>query len=128
MWKPIYIESVYSLEFCFMTILESKLFKIYQWGLDLIKKYFRNKYWTALIVFIVWICLFDNNSLVRQVQRKYQIVKLNKEISYYQKELQKTKIEEKALKYSDEYFEKFVRETYLLKRPNEVLYIFAEEK
>jgi cell division protein FtsB len=76
----------------------------------------------------IWIFLFDNNSVVRQVQRKYQIVKLNKEISYYQKEFQKTKIEEKALNYSDEYFEKFVRETYLLKRPNEVLYIFAEEK
>lgn len=111
-----------------MTKLESRLFTTYQWGLALIKKYFRSKYWTAFILFIVWICLFDNNSLVRQVQRKYQIVKLNKEISYYQKELQKTKIEEKALKYSDEYFEKFVRETYLLKRPNEVLYIFAEER
>lgn len=111
-----------------MTILESKLYYIYQRGQSLIKKYFRNKYWTAFILFIVWICLFDNNSLVRQVQRKYQIVKLNKEISYYKKELQKTKIEWKALKNSDEYFEKFVRETYLLKRPNEVLYIFAEEK
>jgi cell division protein FtsB len=111
-----------------MTILESKLFKIYQWGLDLIKKYFRNKYWTALIVFIVWICLFDNNSLVRQVQRKYQIVKLNKEISYYQKEFQKTKIEEKALKYNDEYFEKFVQRNLSFKKPDEVLYIFAESK
>lgn len=111
-----------------MTILESELFKFYQQGIAFIKKYFRNKYWIAFTLFIVWIFLFDNNSVVRQVQRKYQIVNLNKEISYYQKELQKTKIEEKALKYSDEYFEKFVRETYLLKRPNEVLYIFAEEK
>jgi len=111
-----------------MTVLESKLFSLYQRGLNFIKKYFKNKYWTTSIIFFIWICLFDNNSLVRQVQRKYQIIKLNKEIRYYIKELQKTKLEEKALKYSDEYFEKFVREAYLLKRPNEVLYIFAEEK
>jgi cell division protein FtsB len=111
-----------------MTVLESKLFNIYQWGLTLIKKYFRNKYWTAFIVFIVWVSFFDNNSLIRQVQRKYQIVKLNKEIVYYRKELEKTRLEEKALKYNDEYFEKFVRETYLLKKPDEVLYIFSESK
>ncbi len=110
-----------------MTVLESKLIHIYKVAYSFIIKYFRNKYWTAFIVFIVWILFFDNNSLIRQVQRKYQIVKLNKEIAYYKKELVKTKQEEKALKYSDEYFEKFVRENYLLKKPNEVLYIFSEE-
>jgi cell division protein FtsB len=110
-----------------MTVLESKLIYIYKEVYTFIKKYFKNKYWTAFIIFIVWILFFDNNSLIRQVQRKYQIVKLNKEINYYKKELVKTKLEEKALKYSDEYFEKFVRETYLLKKPNEVLYIFSED-
>lgn len=111
-----------------MTVLESKLIKAYNNLSNLVKKYFRNKYWTALILFIVWISFFDNNSLIRQAQRKYQIVKLNKEIAYYKKELVQTKIEEKALKHSDEYFEKFVRETYLLKKPNEVIYIFSEDK
>ncbi|MCE2963292.1 MAG: FtsB family cell division protein [Chitinophagales bacterium] len=111
-----------------MTVLESKLIFIYKKVSSFLKKYFRNKYWTAFIVFIIWVSFFDNNSLIRQVQRKYQIVKLNKEINYYRKELEKTKQEEKALKYSDEYFEKFVRETYLLKKPDEVLYIFSESK
>jgi cell division protein FtsB len=110
-----------------MTVLESKLISSYHKVKTFLTRYFRNKYWTVFIIFIVWITLFDNNSIVRQVQRKYQIIKLNKEMAYYRIELVKTKQEEKALKYSDEYFEKFVRENYLLKKPNEVLYIFTEE-
>lgn len=110
-----------------MTLLEAKIFLIYQKISNIIRRYFSNKYWTVLILFLFWITFFDNNSLIRQAQRKYQIVKLNKEIAYYKKELMSTKLEEKALKQNDEYFEKFVRETYLLKRKNEVLYIFSEE-
>ena len=110
-----------------MTLLEAKFLLIYQKVSNIIRRYFSNKYWTVLILFLFWITFFDNNSLIRQVQRKYQIVKLNKEIAYYKKELMSTKLEEKALKHNDEYFEKFVREAYLLKRKNEVLYIFSEE-
>lgn len=79
-------------------------------------------------MFSIWITLFDNNSIIRQLQRKYQIIKIDKEISYYNKELRKTMMEERALKHNDEYFEKFVRENYLLKKPNEVIYIFSESK
>lgn len=76
----------------------------------------------------MWVVFFDNNSAIRQVQRKWQIRTLDKEISYYKRELAKTKQEERALRQNDEYFEKFVRENYLLKKSDEVLYVFTEEE
>lgn len=111
-----------------MTLIENKLSSIYHSILKMYLRYFKNKYVTVLGSFIIWMLFFDNDSIVRQFQRKYQIIKLNKEIKYYTKELRKTKIEEKALNHSDEYFEKFVRENYLLKKQNEDLYIFSEEE
>lgn len=108
--------------------LEKQIISFINKAIQFIRRYFRNKYWTVLFLFVTWISFFDNNSLVRQMQRKYQIMKLNKEIAYYNKELSKTLIEEKALKHNDEYFEKFVRENYLLKRKDEELYIFTEAK
>lgn len=109
-----------------MTAVEKYSLHLYSTVKSWIFHYFRNKYWTVLIIFLAWMLLFDNNSIIRQVQRRYQIHKLNKEIKYYQKQMVETHKEEKALKKSDAYFEKFVRENYLLKRPNEDLYIFTE--
>lgn len=110
-----------------MTYIENRLLTIYRNLKNIILRYFSNRYLTTIVLCFVWMLFFDNNSIIRQLQRSYQIVQLNKEIKYYQRELLLTKKEEKALKQSDEYFEKFVREQYLLKKPNEVLYIFTEE-
>jgi cell division protein DivIC len=91
------------------------------------RKFVRNKFVAAFAVFLIWMLFFDNDNIIHQLQRKYQIIKLNKEIKYYQRVLEETKIEEKALNQNDQYFEKFVREKYLLKRDDEDLFIFSEE-
>jgi len=111
-----------------MISVENKFIQFYQTLLGFYYRYFKNKYVTTLTIFLIWMLFFDNDSIVHQFQRKYQIIKLNREIKYYSKELQETKIEEKALNQSNEYFEKFVREKYLLKKKNEDLFIFSEEE
>ncbi len=110
-----------------MTAVEYHLFKFYEKTKSLLKKYFKNRYLSILLLFFVWMIFFDNDSFYRQIQRKWQIYKINKEIVYYQKLLHETKIEEKALNENDAYFEKFVREKYLLKRKNEDIFIFSNE-
>lgn len=92
-----------------------------------IRKFIKNKFVAVFSIVLVWMLFFDNDNIITQLQRKYQIVKLNREIVYYQRVLEETKIEEKALNQNDLYFEKFVREKYLLKRDNEDLFIFSEE-
>lgn len=111
-----------------MTAVEFHLFQYYQKSKELFQKYTKNWYWVTTFLFFVWMVFFDNDSFYVQLQRKWQVVKIDKEIQFYTKELEKTKIEEKALNESNEYFEKFVRETYLLKKKNEDVFIFTEEE
>ena len=108
-----------------MTFIEQKLSSSYQFLQKLSIRYFRNKYVTTVIAFLIWMLFFDSDSIIHQIQRKWQIHKLNNEIVYYQRVLRETKIEEKALTENDEYFEKFVREKYLLKKEDEDLFIFS---
>lgn len=110
-----------------MTSVEYYLFEGYKKAKSLFLKYTANKYWLALGIFAAWMLFFDNDNVYVQLQRKWQVYKIEKEIKFYTKELHETKLEEKALNESDEYFEKFVREKYLLKQPNEDVFIFSEK-
>lgn len=110
-----------------MTAVEYYLFQNYKKGKSLFLKYTRNRYLVTLFMFFGWMIYFDNDSFYVQLQRKWQVIKIEREINFYTKELEKTKIEEKALTESNEYFEKFARETYLLKKKDEDVFIFTEE-
>lgn len=110
-----------------MTTLDKKIFKLLSIFPNYLQRIIKNKFAVSFCLFLGWMLFFDNDSIIHQFQRKYQIIKLNKEISYYTKVLEETKIEEKALHHNNQYFEKFVREKYLLKRDNEDLFIFSEE-
>lgn len=110
-----------------MTVLESKLIS---WIISIriyLKKNLRNRYQLTLFVFFVWMIFFDNDSFYVQAMRQWQIHKIEKEIKFYSKQLEETRMEEKALTMSPSYFEKFVREKYLLKRANEDIFIFSPE-
>lgn len=110
-----------------MTYIDKKIFDLLKIFPNYFQRIIKNKFAFTFSIFLVWMLFFDNDNIIHQFQRKYQIIKLDKEIRYYTKVLEETKIEEKALNHNNQYFEKFVREKYLLKRDNEDLFIFSEE-
>ncbi len=88
----------------------------------------RYKYAVVLLVFAVIIIFLDENNLMRLFKYKREINSLRNEIEYYQKIFERDTERLNELQASPEGIEKVARERYLMKAPNEDIYIFEEEQ
>lgn len=86
-------------------------------------KIIRNKYALSFIVFTIWISFFDRNDLITQWDRKQELQKLETSASFYEKEIATTKKDLIDLNNKPAILEKFAREKFYLKRPNEDLFL-----
>ena len=83
----------------------------------------RNKYAATIIVFLLIICLFDQNCLLKRLRHQRQIRELNREIEYY------TNMRDECVQglqelTNDGYnLERIARERYGMHRPNEEVFI-----
>ncbi|MHB1920696.1 MAG: FtsB family cell division protein [Chitinophagaceae bacterium] len=86
----------------------------------------KNKYLTAGLVFLVWIIFFDKNDLITQLHYRSELKGLQEKKAYYEQEIAKTELDRQALISSPEALEKFAREKYLMKKPDEDLFIIRD--
>jgi cell division protein FtsB len=86
-------------------------------------KILKNKYAISVIVFVVWISFFDRNDLFTQWDRKQELQKLETSSLFYEKEIATTKKDLTDLNNKPAILEKFAREKFFLKRPNEDLFL-----
>lgn len=86
----------------------------------------RHKYLVVTVIFVAIIGFLDENSLVQRFQHKREIAALKEEIAKYtiQYEEDTRKLEE--LNSNPEAIEKIAREKYLMKTPDEDVFIFEE--
>ncbi len=87
----------------------------------------KNKYVLALIVFIVWVSVFDTNNLIDRIQTTRERNQLLKDKKYYQERIEQDTKRLKELKTNNENLEKFAREQYLMKKDNEDIFVIVEE-
>ncbi len=92
-----------------------------------IPPYIRNRYVFTVLVFSVWMLFFDRNDIVSAIKLRIQLSELRDQQEYYKKELQSTVQLQKAIFEDSENLEKFAREKFYMKKPNEVLYVIVEE-
>lgn len=83
----------------------------------------RNKYLLTLIIFAVWILLLDSNNLISRWKEMRNLKKLKAEKEYYVQRIEEDKRKLHELKTSDRNLEKYAREQYRMKKPDEDLYI-----
>ncbi|MDP3314430.1 septum formation initiator family protein [Lutibacter sp.] len=85
-------------------------------------KIITNRYILILVIFIVWMFFFDENSYLNLREFNKEIEKLNSEKEFYKGEIKNDK--ELIKKLDDkEQLEKFAREQYKMKKDNEEIYI-----
>ncbi len=91
--------------------------------IDKIPPPFRNKYLLTAIIFFVWLMLFDSNNLIARYKEMKELHKLRTDREYYTNriELDRQKLHE--LKTDNHNLEKFAREQYHMKKPDEDLFI-----
>lgn len=90
------------------------------WILDFLDKY---KYFVVLVIFVIWMLFFDQNSFLMHKELHQEITKLHEDIDYYQKELNAQNEELKKLEKDKSSYERIAREKYFMKKNNEDIYI-----
>jgi cell division protein FtsB len=91
--------------------------------IDKIPPFLRNKYLLTIIVFFVWLLLLDSNNLISRYKEMRNLRKLKSEKEYYVQRIEEDKRKLHELKTDNQNLEKFAREQYRMKKPDEDLYI-----
>ncbi len=83
----------------------------------------RKKYIITIVVFVVWIILIDQNSIITRIDNVKKLNKLNTEKEFYRQKIKEDSIKLYQLKTDNNNLEKFAREQYLMHKSNEDVYI-----
>lgn len=86
----------------------------------------RHKYLVVTLAFVAIIGVLDENSLVRRAMHKYEIAELKSEIERYNRQYEEDTRRLEELDNNPEVIEKIAREKYLMKRPDEDVFIYEE--
>ena len=86
-------------------------------------KPFLNKYLITMVVFLAFIIFVDENNVIRRVQYETKIRELKQDIRHYRKLSEESESKLKRLHSSNAELERVAREDYLMKKPNEDVYI-----
>lgn len=93
--------------------------------LKFIQKYFWNKYFVTIFLFLMWMIFFDSTSFLVISELNGEIRKYQSQRAYYQSEYQKNDEFYKKLMNNKTEKEKYARENYFMKKPNEEIFILV---
>ena len=88
----------------------------------------RRKYLITVVAFAVIIGFLDENSLFRRLAYEREISQLKEEIEKYRPDYQDNTKRLNELNSNPDAIEQVAREKYLMKKPNEDIYVFEDNK
>ena len=88
----------------------------------------KNKYVLTISVFAIWMLFFDQNNVVDRIKMTREIHQLEEDREYYLEQIRKDSARLSELTTNKENLEKYAREQFLMKKPNEDVFIIVEEK
>ncbi len=89
------------------------------------RKYVVNKYFVTVFFFLIWMIFFDSTSFLVINELKGEINRYEEQLEYYQTEYQKNDEYYKKLMNNKAEKEKYARENYFMKKPNEEIFILV---
>lgn len=92
------------------------------------RPYLANKYLIAFVAFIVWISFFDENRLISRISAKAELNKLEEQKDYYREQIEISKERLHELKTNKDNLEKFAREQYIMRKPNEDVFVVVYDE
>lgn len=76
---------------------------------------------------LVWMLFFDMNDIFTQMRMYRELAHLADEKKYYVQKLNEVEKERMEVMGNKKLIEKFAREKYLMKRPNEEIFVIVDE-
>jgi len=95
---------------------------------SIVMKGLRNKYLLAVLVFLVWLLIFDQNSLIDRIKYLNSLHDMENEKQYYLERIEEDSRRLNELKTDRDNLEKFAREQYFMKKENEDVFVIVEEE
>ncbi len=86
---------------------------------------FKNRFWAILIVFFIWMIVFDRHDMITQFKLDRTLNKMKEDKIYYINKLSEVKQERIDMESNKE---KFAREHYFMKAPNEDIFVIQKEE
>ena len=86
-----------------------------------------NKYFISLVVFAIWIVFFDQHNLVDRYKSRQHLNQLKNDTLFYQKKIHGDREAIMLLKTNPQNLEKFAREQYLMKAPDEDVFVILKK-
>jgi cell division protein FtsB len=88
---------------------------------------FTNKYLLSIAIFLAWITFVNDIDLIFILRSKSEVTQLQQEVEQMKKENQEASSMLSELQTNQVTLEKFARETYMMKRDNEDVFVFREK-
>ena len=88
----------------------------------------KNRYFLVAFTFFVYMLFFDQNDVFTQIELKSELSELEENKAYYQERITETKKDLNDLLTDNTHLEKFAREKYLMKRPEEEIFVLVEKE
>lgn len=110
-------------------ITVSKLFELMDIT-NIIKKVYpwmKNKFILTLAVFFIWMLIFDRSNWIDMMSELRKIHSLEKEREYYLQKIEIDRNRLKELRTNSENLEKFAREQYYMKKPDEDIFVIIPD-
>lgn len=96
-------------------------------GWNQLLRVMKNKFFISFLIFAVWIIAFDQHNLIDRMKTKKHLKQLRQDTLYYRDRIQADQQLIQELKTSPANLEKFAREQYLMKAPDEDIFIILKE-
>lgn len=87
---------------------------------------FRNKFVFTGFVFVIWMAFFDQNNLLVQTERLRALHEAESKAEYYLEETEIARKQLNELLTNEQTLEKFAREKYYMKKPNEDVFVIMK--
>jgi cell division protein FtsB len=89
------------------------------------RKYIIDKYFVTVFLFLVWMVFFDSTSFLVINEMNSEISKYEDQLAYYKSEYKKNDDFYRKLMNNKDEKEKYARENYFMKKPNEEIFILV---
>jgi len=86
----------------------------------------KNRYVLTTAAILTWMLFFDHNDLVSQVQLRMKLADHHSKLTYYKNAIIEVNKEKQELLTDKAMLEKFAREKYRMKRPDEDLFVIIQ--
>ena len=86
-----------------------------------------HKYWVVIIFFLIITFVVGDSNLYKHHIYNEKILELEKEIKFYQKEIEMNRQKLDDLNTSKERLERYAREEYFMKKPDEDVFIVVND-